>query len=61
MLRWQRLTRDLSESDGPNVEVVPFDTLPARLPHYAAMQTGTSDYEARIAARQRGVARRMLS
>jgi len=61
MLRWQRLTRDLTETDGPNVEVVPFGELPARLPHYAAMQIGPSDYEARIAARQRAVARRMLS
>ncbi|MGH3361811.1 MAG: hypothetical protein ACRDOM_05060, partial [Nocardioides sp.] len=61
MLRWQRLTRDLTETDGPNVEVVPVAELPARLPHYAATQVGTSDYEARIAARQRGVARRMLS
>ena len=61
MLRWQRLTRDLSDTDGPNVEVVPFDELPSRLPHYAAMQIGPSDYEARIAARQRAVARRMLS
>jgi hypothetical protein len=41
--------------------VVPFDELPARLPHYAATRIGPSDYEARIAARQRAVARRMLS
>ena len=61
MLRWQRLTRDLSETDGPIVEVVPFDELPARLPHYASMQIGPPDYEARIVARQRAVARRMLS
>jgi hypothetical protein len=61
MLRWQRLERDLSETDGPMVEVVPFEELPSRLPHYAAMQIGPSDYEARIAARQGAVARRMLS
>ena len=61
MLRWQRLERDLSETDGPRVEVVPFDELPSRLPHYASMQTGPPDYEARIVARQRAVARRMLS
>jgi hypothetical protein len=61
MLRWQRLERDLSETDGPIVEVVPFDELPSRLPHYAATQIGPSEYEARIAARQRAVARRMLS
>ena len=61
MLRWQRLERDLTESDGPTVEVVAFDELPSRLPHYAATRIDPSDYEARIAARQSAVARRMLS
>jgi hypothetical protein len=41
--------------------MVPFEELPARLPHYASVQIDSADYEARIAARQRGVARRMLS
>jgi hypothetical protein len=61
MLRWQRLERNLTPADGPTVEMVPFEELPARLPHYASMQIDSADYEARIAARQRGVARRMLS
>jgi hypothetical protein len=61
MLRWQRLTRPLTESDGPNVEIVPFDELPARLPHYESNRISPSDYADRIAARQVGIARRMLS
>jgi hypothetical protein len=61
MLRWQRLSRDLGEADGPTVEVVPFDELSSRLPHYEDHQISAEEYTARIAARQVGVARRMIS
>jgi hypothetical protein len=61
MLRWQRLTRALTESDGPKVEVVAFDDLAAHLPHYESNRISPSDYADRIAARQDGIARRMLS
>ncbi len=60
MLRWQRLERDLTqEADGPTVEVVPFDSVRDALPHYAPITHG--EYAARITARQRAVARRMIS
>jgi hypothetical protein len=60
MLRWQRLERDLTqESDGPTVEVVPFADLPQHLPHFSPITE--EEYAARIAARQRSVARRMIS
>ena len=60
MLRWQRLERDLTqEADGPTVEVVPFADVRAHLPHYAPITD--EEYAARIAARQRAVARRMIS
>lgn len=59
MLRWQRLERDLGPDDGPEVEVVPFEELPERLPHYSPM--ADDEYRDRIAARQRAVARRMIS
>jgi hypothetical protein len=60
MLRWQRLERDLTQdADGPTVEVVPLADVPAALPFYAPITT--EEYAARIAARQRSVARRMLS
>jgi hypothetical protein len=60
MLRWQRLERDLTqEDDGPTVEVVPFDSVRDVLPHYAPITP--EEYAGRIAARQRSVARRMIS
>jgi hypothetical protein len=50
-LRWQRLSRALTKTDGPvSVEVVPVEQVP-RIEH---------DYRARIAARQVAVAKRML-
>ncbi len=60
MLRWQRLERDLTqEADGPTVEVVRFDSVRDVLPHYAPITP--EEYAGRIAARQRSVARRMIS
>ena len=61
MLRWQRLSRDLTASDGPTVEVVPFDSLGEHLPHHDANRVSPEEYAARIAARQVGIARRMIS
>jgi hypothetical protein len=60
MLRWQRLERDLTqESDGPTVEELPFADVRRQLPHYSPITA--EEYAARIAARQRSVARRMIS
>ncbi len=61
MLRWQRVSRDLTAADGPTVEVVGFDELPDRLPHHAENQITEDQYTARIADRQVGIARRMIS
>lgn len=61
MLRWQRLSAPLAETDGPNVEVVPFADLPSRLPFHAEASITPSDHAARIADRQVGIARRMIS
>jgi hypothetical protein len=59
MLRWQRLERDLGPDDGPTVELCHIDEVGDRLPH--AVPLSTEEYAARIAARQRSVARRMIS
>ncbi|WP_300683655.1 hypothetical protein [Nocardioides sp.] len=59
MLRWQRLTRELTAADGPRVSVVPVADLAGRLP--AAVPLTAAQYAERITARQRAVARRMLS
>jgi hypothetical protein len=57
-LRWQRLSRALGASDGPRVDILPVDDLPALLPYYERIEP--SAYRARIAARQAAVADRML-
>ncbi|MBM7516764.1 hypothetical protein [Nocardioides nitrophenolicus] len=59
MLRWQQLTRSLTAADGPTVEVVPVAEVAARLPATAGLSA--EEYAERIAARQRAVARRMIS
>jgi hypothetical protein len=59
MLRWQRLERDLGPEDGPTVRVVDLADVPDQLPHFAPLTP--EEYAARIAARQRSVARRMIS
>lgn len=60
MLRWQRTERDLTADDGPTVEVVPWDSLSARA-DLDAQRITPEHYAARIAERQVGIARRMLS
>jgi hypothetical protein len=59
-IRWQRLARDLTEEDGPQVAVVAVSDLPGLLPYYEAARTSPEQWRARIAARQAAVAERML-
>jgi hypothetical protein len=59
MLRWQRLERNLTAEDGPTVTVCSIDEVADHLPH--AVPLSTEEYAERIAARQRSVARRMIS
>lgn len=59
MLRWQQLTRDLGPADGPSVEIVPVGEVASRIPGLTGLSP--EEYAARIAARQRAVARRMIS
>jgi hypothetical protein len=57
-LRWQRLSRELTEADGPSVDIVAVDDLPKLLPHYTPI--GPEQWRERIAARQAATAARML-
>lgn len=59
MLRWQRLERTLTAEDGPVVHKVGVGDVRDLLPHTEALDPG--GYAERITARQRAVARRMLS
>jgi hypothetical protein len=61
MLRWQRLSRDLDAGNGPQVEVVPFESLRRHVPELAAQTITPEQWAERIEARQVGVARRMIS
>ena len=61
MLRWQRVSRDLTADDGPSVEVVAFDDVAAHLPFHEDNRVTPEEYTARIADRQVGIARRMIS
>jgi len=57
-LRWQRLSRALTDADGPRVEVIAVDDLPKQLPYYEPIDS--AQWRARIAARQAATAARML-
>jgi hypothetical protein len=59
MLRWQRLERDLGPEDGPTLEKVLLADVPDVLPYFAPITR--EEYAERLLARQRSVARRMLS
>lgn len=60
MLRWQRLDRALTAADGPRAEVVPAASLASRR-DLDAQRVTPEQWTERIVARQRAVARRMLS
>ena len=59
-IRWQRLTRDLTEEDGPRVEVVPFTRIAERLLYYDQARVSPPEWWERIAARRAAVTERML-
>ncbi|OMC40423.1 hypothetical protein [Mycobacterium sp. IS-1264] len=58
--RWQRVSRELTEADGPSVEVVDFDAVPAALPHFEHNKISEEQWRERIALRQSQIAARML-
>jgi hypothetical protein len=58
--RWQRVSRALTEADGPAVELVDFDSVPGVLPYYEHNKISDEAWCARIAQRQNQIAIRML-
>jgi hypothetical protein len=58
--RWQRVSRELTEADGPSVDVVDFDAVPAALPFHERNKITEEDWRERIAERQHAIASRML-
>lgn len=58
--RWQRVSRELTEADGPTAEVVGIDQVPAALPYYDHNKISEDDWRARIALRHQQIQARML-
>ncbi len=58
--RWQRLSRALTEADGPAVELVDVGNISASLPFHESNKICENDWRARIALRQKQIANRML-
>ncbi len=58
--RWQRVSRQLTEADGPTVELVDFDAIPAKLPYFEHNKISDEEWRARIALRQQQISARML-
>ena len=58
--RWQRVSRELTEADGPAVELVDAGDVAARLPYYKSNKISSEDWRARIALRQKLIGDRMV-
>ena len=58
--RWQRISRQLTEADGPTVEVVGIDEVADSLPFYEGNKISSEDWRARIALRQKQIGDRMV-
>jgi len=58
--RWQRVSRELTEADGPAVELVDVGEVATRLPYYESNKISPEDWRARIALRQKLIGDRMV-
>jgi hypothetical protein len=58
--RWQRISRQLTEADGPTVEVIGIDEVADHLPFHESNKISSEDWRARIALRQKQIGDRMV-
>ncbi|BBY57914.1 hypothetical protein [Mycolicibacterium sarraceniae] len=58
--RWQRVSRELTEADGPTLELVDLDAVAAKLPYYEHNKISDDDWRQRIALRQQLIGNRMV-
>lgn len=59
--RWQRVSRQLTEADGPSVQIVDLaDVAGGVLPYYDSNKISDEDWRARIALRQKLIGERMV-
>ncbi|WAJ44770.1 hypothetical protein OK015_27355 [Mycobacterium sp. Aquia_216] len=58
--RWQRVSRELTEADGPTVELVDLDAVAQALPYFEHNKISEDDWRARITLRHQQIQARML-
>ncbi len=58
--RWQRVSRELTEADGPTVELTDVASVPELFPYYDENRIADEDWRARIALRQIQIQNRMV-
>jgi hypothetical protein len=58
--RWQRVSRELTDADGPTVEVVDIDKVATTLPYFEHNKISEEQWRARIALRHSQIQARML-
>lgn len=58
--RWQRVSRELTEADGPTIDIVDVDQIASVLPHYDSNKISEQDWRERIALRQKQIGERMV-
>lgn len=58
--RWQRVSRQLTEADGPTLDLVDLDAVAGKLPYYEHNKISEDDWRERIALRQKLIGDRMV-
>ena len=58
--RWQRVSRQLTEADGPSLELVDLGAVPDKLPYFEQNKISDDDWRERIALRQKLIGNRMV-
>ncbi|WP_431233909.1 hypothetical protein ACQ856_04345 [Mycolicibacterium psychrotolerans] len=58
--RWQRVSRALTEVDGPTMEIVDLSEVAGKLPYYEQNKISEDDWRERIALRQKLIGNRMV-
>ena len=58
--RWQRVSRELTEADGPTVELIDINDVAGYLPFHDSNEISQEDWRARIALRQKQIGDRMV-
>lgn len=58
--RWQRVSRELTEADGPTMQVVDLDEVPGLLPYHESNKISDENWRQRIALRQKLIGERMV-